>query len=50
MSHEAAEYECFVFTVGAQDTTAAFMSAFMDHILHDQHANSQLLNEIEDFE
>ena len=50
MSLQSAEYECFVFTVGAQDTTAAFMSAFMDHVLRNPTAKSRLLSEIDKFD
>ncbi|KAL8800722.1 MAG: hypothetical protein Q9182_004965 [Xanthomendoza sp. 2 TL-2023] len=46
---QAAEYECFVFTVGAQDTTAAFMSAFVDHILRNPDVKSRLLEEVDHF-
>ncbi|KAL8956243.1 MAG: hypothetical protein Q9193_006180 [Seirophora villosa] len=47
---QAAEYECFVFTVGAQDTTAAFMSAFVDHVLRNPAVKYRLLEEIDDFD
>ncbi|KAL8776865.1 MAG: hypothetical protein Q9194_002894 [Teloschistes cf. exilis] len=49
ISLQSAEYECFVFTVGAQDTTAAFMSAFVDHVLRNPDVKSRLLDEIDHF-
>ncbi|KAL8989548.1 MAG: hypothetical protein Q9177_001584 [Variospora cf. flavescens] len=50
ISLQAAEYECFVFTVGAQDTTAAFMSAFVDHVLRNPAVKQRLLEEIDNFD
>ncbi|KAI4129722.1 MAG: hypothetical protein LQ338_002106 [Usnochroma carphineum] len=47
---QAAEFECFVFTVGAQDTTAAFISAFVDHILRNPSTKTKLVKEINHFE
>lgn len=47
---QAAEFECFVFTVGAQDTTAAFMSAFVDQVLRNPAVKSRLVEEIDHFD
>ncbi|KAL8671556.1 MAG: hypothetical protein Q9168_003941 [Polycauliona sp. 1 TL-2023] len=49
LSLQSAEYECFVFTVGAQDTTAAFMSAFIDHMLREPQVKARLHDEIDQF-
>lgn len=50
MTLEDAEHECFVFTVGSQDTSAALISAFVDYILQDPSAYTKLLAEIDGFE
>ena len=50
MSLEDAEHECFVLTVGSQDTSAAFISAFVNYILQSPHAHSKILAEMESFD
>ena len=50
LSLQSVEYECFVFTVGAQDTTAAFMSAFVDHMLNNPNVKFRLLEENDQFD
>lgn len=50
MSLEEAERQCFILTVGSQDTSAAFMSALVGHILGDPRIGSKLLDEISLFE
>ena len=50
MSHEEAERQCFIFTVGGQDTSAAFISAFVNLVLENPAVNSKLMSEIALFE
>ena len=47
---EEVERECFILTIGAQDTMASFMSAFVNHILDDPTIHSKLVTEIASFE
>ena len=50
MSLKEAERQCFILTVGSQDTSAAFISAFVNYILENPEASSKLLDEIDLFE
>ena len=47
---EEAERECFLVTVGGQDTSPAFMSAFFFRVLEDTRVLNRLLEEIAEFE
>lgn len=46
LSIEEVEHECFILTVGSQDTSAAFMSALINYILQDRTIHSKLVAEI----
>ena len=46
MSLEEAEYECFILTVGSQDTSAAFISALFGHLLENPDVCRKVLDEI----
>lgn len=50
MSLQEAETQCFILTVGSQDTSAAFMSALFNYILESPEVGSKLLDEISLFE
>lgn len=50
MSLSEAEQECFILTVGAQDTSASFVSAFLDFILQNKDVYEMLLSEIQSLE
>ena len=50
MSLSEAEHECFILTVGAQDTSAAFISAFLDYIIRNPTVYHALLYEIQHHE
>lgn len=50
MTLEEAEHECFILTVGSQDTSAAFISAFINYIIQDSNVYSKLLAEINTFQ
>ena len=50
MSLQEAERQCFILTVGSQDTSAAFISAFINFLLEFPEACSKLLDEISLFE
>ena len=50
MGLEEVEHECFILTVGSQDTSAAFMSALVDFVLQTPNVLSALLREITSFE
>ncbi len=50
MTLEEVERECFILTIGAQDTMASLMSAFVNHILEDPTIHSKLITEIASFE
>lgn len=47
MSKSEAEHECFILTVGSQDTSASFISAFVDFVLQHDEAHQCLLDEIQ---
>lgn len=50
MSLQDAEAQCFILTVGSQDTSAAFISSFFHHILESPNINHKLTEEIASFE
>ena len=50
MSLQEAESQCFILTVSSQDTSAAFLSAFVNYILESPEVGSKLLDEISLFE
>ena len=50
MTLEEAEHECFILTVGSQDTSAAFISAFVDHVLQHEDVYLKLIAEILTYE
>lgn len=50
MSLQEVERQCFILTVGSQDTSAAFMSALVNYVLEYPKVGSKLLNEIALFE
>ena len=50
MTLEEVERECFALTIGAQDTTPSFISAFVNHVLQEPAVHSKLLAEIASFE
>jgi cytochrome P450 len=50
MSLEDAERECFLVTVGGQDTSPAFVSAFVEHVLQNPSVHSRLVEEIDLFD
>lgn len=50
MSLEEAETQCFVLTVGSQDTSAAFISALMNNLLQYPKVSSNVQAEISAFE
>ena len=47
---EEAEHQCFILTVGSQDTSAAFISAFLHYILTHEQAYRRLVEEIDAFD
>lgn len=46
MCLEEVEHQCFIITIGAQDTSAAFMSALINYVLEDSIISSKVLAEI----
>lgn len=50
MSLQEAEKQCFILTVGSQDTSAAFISALINHVLEFPDVCAKLLAEISQFE
>lgn len=50
MTLEEAERECFIMTVGAQDTSASFVSAFVHFILQNPSKHAALIAEIDQYE
>jgi len=50
MTLEEAEHECFILTVGSQDTSAAFVSGFINYVIQNPPVYSELMIEIEKFE
>ena len=50
MTLEEVERECFILTIGAQDTMASLMSTFVNHVLEHPAVHSKLIAEIALFE
>ena len=50
MTPEEAEHQCFIVTVGSQDTSAAFISAFMYYVTRDDRVYEKLWEEIQSFQ
>ena len=50
MSLEEAENQCYVLTVGSQDTSAALMSALIHHIIQSPIVRAKVYEEISQFE
>ena len=50
LTMEEVERECFILTIGGQDTMASLMSTFVNHILDDSTIYSKLITEIALFE
>lgn len=44
---EEAEHECFILTVGSQDTSAAFISAFLNYVLQNHDVYVDIMAELE---